>query len=150
MFWSTHYLIFFSFTFPGVHVVVTMFTGYLLGYAAFRALFNHSPAMVLSKICFSLSLLSISVLVLSSHHLLIPFFPSFLSSCVVSISRMLLEEFWGWLVPCLLKLSFSLLEVQMQKPTEQKNSVKNQDRPFQHPVLLRKISRSIRLVILQF
>ncbi|RDX58318.1 hypothetical protein CR513_62376, partial [Mucuna pruriens] len=22
-----------------------MFTGYLLGYAAFRALFNHSPAM---------------------------------------------------------------------------------------------------------
>ncbi|RZB44487.1 hypothetical protein D0Y65_054446, partial [Glycine soja] len=29
----------------GLHVVVTMFTGYLLGYAAFRALFNHSPAM---------------------------------------------------------------------------------------------------------
>jgi len=30
----------------------------------------------------------------------------------------------------------------MQIPTKQKNSVKNQDRPFQHPVLLRKISRS--------
>nr|ACU24200.1 unknown [Glycine max] len=29
----------------GLHVVVTMFTGYLFGYAAFRALFNHSPAM---------------------------------------------------------------------------------------------------------
>lgn len=29
----------------GLHVVVTMFTGYLIGYAAFRALFNHSPAM---------------------------------------------------------------------------------------------------------
>ncbi|KAK7279681.1 hypothetical protein RJT34_24738 [Clitoria ternatea] len=29
----------------GLHLVVTMFTGYLLGYAAFRALFNHSTAM---------------------------------------------------------------------------------------------------------
>ncbi|CAL0315271.1 unnamed protein product [Lupinus luteus] len=29
----------------GLHVIVTMFTGYLVGYAAFRALFNHSPAM---------------------------------------------------------------------------------------------------------
>ncbi|CAA0811965.1 Unknown protein [Striga hermonthica] len=29
----------------GLHVVVTMFTGYLLGYAAFRALFGSSPAM---------------------------------------------------------------------------------------------------------
>ncbi|KAK4400500.1 hypothetical protein Sango_1156100 [Sesamum angolense] len=29
----------------GLHVVLTMFTGYLLGYAAFRALFSHSPAM---------------------------------------------------------------------------------------------------------
>ncbi|KAF7138601.1 hypothetical protein RHSIM_Rhsim07G0128700 [Rhododendron simsii] len=29
----------------GLHVVVTMFTGYLFGYAAFRALFNHSPVM---------------------------------------------------------------------------------------------------------
>ncbi|XP_030524937.1 uncharacterized protein LOC115737100 [Rhodamnia argentea] len=29
----------------GLHVVVTMFTGYLLGYAAFRALFSHSPVM---------------------------------------------------------------------------------------------------------
>ncbi|KAL3619460.1 hypothetical protein CASFOL_037030 [Castilleja foliolosa] len=26
-----------------LHVVVTMFTGYLLGYAAFRALFGSSP-----------------------------------------------------------------------------------------------------------
>ncbi|KAB1215982.1 hypothetical protein CJ030_MR4G023614 [Morella rubra] len=26
-----------------------MFTGYLVGYAAFRALFNHSPAMVASE-----------------------------------------------------------------------------------------------------
>lgn len=32
--------------FTGLHVVVTMFTGYLIGYAAFRALFSHSPAMV--------------------------------------------------------------------------------------------------------
>ncbi|CAK9173410.1 unnamed protein product [Ilex paraguariensis] len=30
---------------PGLHVVLTMFTGYLVGYAAFRALFGHSPAM---------------------------------------------------------------------------------------------------------
>ncbi|XP_057477980.1 uncharacterized protein LOC130765554 isoform X1 [Actinidia eriantha] len=29
----------------GLHVLVTMFTGYLVGYAAFRALFNHSPVM---------------------------------------------------------------------------------------------------------
>ncbi|PON48317.1 ATPase, vacuolar ER assembly factor, Vma [Parasponia andersonii] len=29
----------------GLHVALTMFTGYLVGYAAFRALFNHSPAM---------------------------------------------------------------------------------------------------------
>ncbi|XP_030457410.1 uncharacterized protein LOC115678208 [Syzygium oleosum] len=29
----------------GLHVVLTMFTGYLLGYAAFRALFGHSPVM---------------------------------------------------------------------------------------------------------
>ncbi|XP_042059786.1 uncharacterized protein LOC121804361 [Salvia splendens] len=28
----------------GLHVVVTMFTGYLVGYAAFRALFGQSPA----------------------------------------------------------------------------------------------------------
>ncbi|XP_057783248.1 uncharacterized protein LOC131001076 [Salvia miltiorrhiza] len=29
----------------GLHVVVTMFTGYLVGYAAFRALFGQSPPM---------------------------------------------------------------------------------------------------------
>ncbi|GLT81271.1 hypothetical protein SLA2020_526640 [Shorea laevis] len=29
----------------GLHVVLTMFTGYLVGYLAFRALFNQSPAM---------------------------------------------------------------------------------------------------------
>ncbi|KAK2404159.1 ER-based factor for assembly of V-ATPase [Trifolium repens] len=29
----------------GLHVLVTMFTGYLVGFAAFRALFDHSPAM---------------------------------------------------------------------------------------------------------
>lgn len=29
----------------GLHVVLTMFTGYLVGYAAFRALFGHSPVM---------------------------------------------------------------------------------------------------------
>ncbi|KAJ4728661.1 ATPase, vacuolar ER assembly factor, Vma12 [Melia azedarach] len=29
----------------GLHVALTMFTGYLVGYAAFRALFGHSPAM---------------------------------------------------------------------------------------------------------
>ncbi|XP_028802831.1 uncharacterized protein LOC114758071 isoform X1 [Neltuma alba] len=29
----------------GLHVALTMFTGYLFGYAAFRALFNHNPAM---------------------------------------------------------------------------------------------------------
>lgn len=29
----------------GLHVVVTMFTGYLVGYAAFRALFSKNPAM---------------------------------------------------------------------------------------------------------
>ncbi|GLT91236.1 hypothetical protein SLE2022_091340 [Rubroshorea leprosula] len=29
----------------GLHVVLTMFTGYLVGYVAFRALFNHSPVM---------------------------------------------------------------------------------------------------------
>ncbi|KAG8382502.1 hypothetical protein BUALT_Bualt05G0083900 [Buddleja alternifolia] len=28
-----------------LHVVLTMFTGYFFGYAAFRALFSHSPAM---------------------------------------------------------------------------------------------------------
>ncbi|RZC69360.1 hypothetical protein C5167_032462 [Papaver somniferum] len=29
----------------GLHVAVIMFTGYLVGYAAFRALFNHNPVM---------------------------------------------------------------------------------------------------------
>ncbi|XP_044501498.1 uncharacterized protein LOC123222667 [Mangifera indica] len=29
----------------GLHVALTMFTGYLVGYAAFRALFSQSPAM---------------------------------------------------------------------------------------------------------
>ncbi|XP_043696480.1 uncharacterized protein LOC122646910 [Telopea speciosissima] len=29
----------------GLHVALTMFTGYLVGYAAFRAMFNHSPVM---------------------------------------------------------------------------------------------------------
>ncbi|KAL7107748.1 hypothetical protein ACP275_06G074200 [Erythranthe tilingii] len=29
----------------GLHVVVTMFTGYLVGFAAFRALFSRSPVM---------------------------------------------------------------------------------------------------------
>ncbi|GMH28806.1 hypothetical protein Nepgr_030649 [Nepenthes gracilis] len=29
----------------GLHVLVTMFTGYLVGYAAFRALFSHNPVM---------------------------------------------------------------------------------------------------------
>lgn len=33
----------------GMHVVLMMFTGYLVGYAAFRALFNHSAVMVTSK-----------------------------------------------------------------------------------------------------
>lgn len=36
----------------GLHVVLIMFTGYLVGYAAFRALFGHSPAMVTSGIYF--------------------------------------------------------------------------------------------------
>ncbi|KAI3505363.1 hypothetical protein L1887_27470 [Cichorium endivia] len=29
----------------GLHVALTMFTGYLVGYATFRALFGHSPVM---------------------------------------------------------------------------------------------------------
>ncbi|XVF52334.1 hypothetical protein PTKIN_Ptkin05aG0010400 [Pterospermum kingtungense] len=29
----------------GLHVALTMFAGYLVGYLAFRALFNHSPVM---------------------------------------------------------------------------------------------------------
>ncbi|KAJ1701785.1 hypothetical protein LUZ63_001564 [Rhynchospora breviuscula] len=29
----------------GLHVVLLMFTGYLVGYATFRALFNHNPVM---------------------------------------------------------------------------------------------------------
>lgn len=41
-----------SFFFTGIHVVLIMFTGYLVGYAAFRALFNHSTVMVtLQCIC---------------------------------------------------------------------------------------------------
>lgn len=38
----------FPFLVTGLHVVVTMFTGYLVGYAAFRALFSHNVAMVTS------------------------------------------------------------------------------------------------------
>jgi hypothetical protein len=30
----------------GLHVGLTMFTGYLVGYASFRALFNRNPALV--------------------------------------------------------------------------------------------------------
>ncbi|XP_078156010.1 ER-based factor for assembly of V-ATPase [Carex rostrata] len=29
----------------GLHIVLVMFTGYLVGYATFRALFNHNPIM---------------------------------------------------------------------------------------------------------
>ncbi|KAJ8766962.1 hypothetical protein K2173_012437 [Erythroxylum novogranatense] len=32
----------------GLHVALTMFTGYLVGYASFRALFGHTPAMVMN------------------------------------------------------------------------------------------------------
>lgn len=39
--------------FPGMHVVLIMFTGYLVGYAAFRALFNHSAVMVISESTFT-------------------------------------------------------------------------------------------------
>jgi hypothetical protein len=39
-----------------------MFTGYLVGFAAFRALFDHSPAMVLSKLCFPLFFYKLKVL----------------------------------------------------------------------------------------
>ncbi|KAK6943899.1 ATPase, vacuolar ER assembly factor, Vma12 [Dillenia turbinata] len=40
----------------GLHVAVTMFSGYLVGYASFRALFNHNAAMnaaggVLGLVC---------------------------------------------------------------------------------------------------
>ncbi|KAF3677307.1 putative NADH dehydrogenase [ubiquinone] 1 alpha subcomplex subunit 1-like [Capsicum annuum] len=34
-----------KFAVRGLHVALTMFTGYLVGYYAFRALFSHSPAM---------------------------------------------------------------------------------------------------------
>jgi hypothetical protein len=34
------------FFFSGLHVVVIMFTGYLVGFAMFRALFNNSPVLV--------------------------------------------------------------------------------------------------------
>lgn len=33
----------------GLHVVVIMFTGYLVGFVAFRALFNHSSVMVTTE-----------------------------------------------------------------------------------------------------
>lgn len=89
--------------------------------------------------CYSLLFIYPQFCLVLSSHLLVNSIPPFL----VSISRMLLEEFWGWLVPCLLKLSFSLLEVPMQMPTKQENSVRNQDHPFQHP-RLRKTSRHTR------
>ena len=96
---------------------------------------EHCSITVLPWYClkyiFLIHLSSNSCLVMSSH-----LFVSFL----VSISRMLLEEFWGWLVPCLWKLSFSLLEVPIQMPTKQENPVRRRDHPFQHPGL-RKTSR---------
>ncbi|RYR45962.1 hypothetical protein Ahy_A07g031734 isoform L [Arachis hypogaea] len=115
----------------GLHVVVTMFTGYLVGYAAFRALFNHSPAMVPSKICFSL-LSSISlVLVVSQVESPLDYPFSFFLSYLWY--RMLLEEFLGWWWPCLLRLSFSLLEVLIWMPVKQ-GPVKHRNQPFPHPV----------------
>ncbi|CAK9174283.1 unnamed protein product, partial [Ilex paraguariensis] len=33
-----------------LYVVLTMFTGYLVGYAAFRALFGHGPIMMTSGV----------------------------------------------------------------------------------------------------
>jgi hypothetical protein len=39
-------LLFLQTRFIGLHVGLTMFTGYLVGYASFRALFNRNPALV--------------------------------------------------------------------------------------------------------
>ncbi|XP_020577470.1 uncharacterized protein LOC110022737 isoform X2 [Phalaenopsis equestris] len=51
----------------GLHVVVVMFTGYLFGFAAFRALFNHSAVMVA---CFlKLFSSSFELLVMICYHL---------------------------------------------------------------------------------
>lgn len=79
--WSSSIYLF-IFSFSGLHVVVTMFTGYLLGYAAFRALFNHSPAMVFSKICLPLLLIYPQLVWLWAESLFfVPFFSILLECC---------------------------------------------------------------------
>lgn len=70
---------------------------------------------------------------------ILSFLPS-LNSLLIYVFRMLLEEFLGWWVPCLLRLSFSLLEVPMQMSTKQESPIKNRDHRFPHPVS-RKTSR---------
>ena len=81
--------------------MVTMFTGYLVGYAAFRALFNHSPVMVPSNrpLFVFLHLLQLTII------LSIIFFVSWriieIDATLKSLCRMLLEAFLDWLVRCL-------------------------------------------------
>lgn len=80
----------FSRTSSGLHVVLTMFTGYLLGFAAFRALFNQNPAMVLFE--FYISLLFFKHFIYEFLSLLTPFpFPPSLTFTF----RMQPEEFLG-------------------------------------------------------
>ncbi|CBI33868.3 hypothetical protein VitviT2T_002448 [Vitis vinifera] len=58
----------------GLHVVVTMFSGYLVGYAAFRALFSHNPVMnaaggILGLVCAMLVETLLFIIRTSSHDL---------------------------------------------------------------------------------
>lgn len=53
------------FNLTGLHVALTMFTGYLVGYAAFRALFSHNPVMVSSnRPCYLFIFIKIFIFVL--------------------------------------------------------------------------------------
>lgn len=99
-----------------------MFTGYLVGYYAFRALCSHSPAMVSSSvelvitsfdtgsICGSNQTLH-SVFVLYSGPV-----PTYWSLIAISYSffRVLPEAFLDWLVACLLRHFSLLLELRVK------------------------------------
>ncbi|KAK6917247.1 ATPase, vacuolar ER assembly factor, Vma12 [Dillenia turbinata] len=65
----------------GLHVAVTMFSGYLVGYAAFRAIFNHNPAMnaaggILGLVCAMLVETLLFIIRTSNQDLKPPYYTS--------------------------------------------------------------------------
>lgn len=80
----------------GLHVVLIMFTGYLVGYALFRALFRHDPIMVFIEY---LSNLQANLVISDSHGTVIYWASIFVSQ---SAAGGILGLVFGMLVETLL------------------------------------------------